>query len=94
MTKTNNFVRDITPDAIALDWSKKLITAITHGLEKGQTSIELGGRFNVVYEMNRWQDALQQALRICEHAEEYEHCANIANLIMLTQMRMLAKPQP
>lgn len=87
-------IRDIQPDAIALDWSKKLITAITHGLEKGQTSIELGGRFNVVYHMNRWEEALQQALQICEYAEEYEQCANIANLIMLTQMRMLAQPSP
>lgn len=92
--KTNDLAFHLSPDGIALDWSKRLITAITHGLEKGQTSIELGGRFNVVYQMNRWQDALEQALRICEHAEEYEQCSKIANLIMLTQMRMLAQPSP
>ena len=84
-------IANIEPTAIALDWTDKLITAITHAIENNQTSIELGGRFQVVYQMNRWQDALDQALHICEGAEEYELCSKITNLKKTVHVRTLTE---
>lgn len=84
-------VQDIKPTEIALDWSNRLLSAINLALDNGNKSLEIGGRFQVVYEIDRWIDALNQASHIFEQQEMYEECAEIKGLIERVKIIYLIK---
>lgn len=72
--------KDFEPDILARTWTTRVIEQIRLSLLTNQQSIELKQPFNVVYNINRWNDALNQALKISEHSESFERCAEIKKL--------------
>ena len=84
-------IQDIKPDEIAIDWSNRLLSAMNLAMDNGKKSLEIGGRFQVVYEIDRWIDALNQASKIYEQAEKYEECLEIQELIYRVEIIQLVK---
>lgn len=67
-------------DRLARQWVEHLIKAVSTGVENNKPEVTLAGHFNVAYLREDWHDVLDEARRLCERKEMYEHCITIGKL--------------